>query len=280
MKKIIIITRESEYPQSCEAYKLYKSQPYSSNYNRIHDYIKNEVFIRIIDTYINDIGNDNYNEFQKKWDPLVVNKGVLPTCNQMYEDDEVMNEFNDYEQNEDNPDSYEHWLKKTIIIPKLDDILKVNTDLSIDNRPYVETSKGKETTIYFVFLNRIFDTFVNGSNEYPVLVAGNRLKFIEAICRDCDVIDDDGNVNSADNILYIHDKEWYISGEERLVLYNGKWDTKYKADAGSDAATLEKWFSTIQVFMHSSTTFDRIKNLEFSFHEADEEKAILDRGYF
>ena len=150
-----------------------------------------------------------------------------------------------------------------------------------DVKPYVcfthkDENNSEEVEVCFVFLNRILGLFVETSHEYKSFVNGKdkdeHLEFIKAICEDCDVKKGEGN------ILYIHDKEWYDSNNEKLALYEGKWDPKYERE--KYAEELSGYFKTIQVFTHNSPSFERIKKLEFIFPEKDMELKIENRKYF
>mgnify|MGYP003301080025 FL=1 len=120
--------------------------------------------------------------------------------------------------------------------------------------------------VHFVFLNRIFDTFVNGSNEYKYLIDNNsRLDFIKAICKDCGLLDASGKLNKGEKrgMLYIHDKEWYMSGQPYISLQNGI----YTGDAYpiEKEPELAEFFSTIKVFLHRrSNIFSEITSLNFT----------------
>lgn len=131
--------------------------------------------------------------------------------------------------------------------------------------------------MYFVFLNRIFDTFVSGPEEYDALVDDKkRLKFIEAICQDCQVNIKEAQAEKA--ILYIHDKEWYKSDETFTVLLNG--NVVYDENKDSTYVNeLEKYFSTIKIFQHiPHPIFNEIKELDFT--EEDENVITLERRYW
>lgn len=166
---------------------------------------------------------------------------------------------------------YAPWVFKKYIAPVLDDILS-------KAKPYVcfqYRNGGEEIEVCFVFLDKIFGLFVNSNDEYQLFLNGKesdeRLEFIKAICEDC------GVENNGNNILYIHDKEWYNSGKEEVALYKrapnyDKTRCKYKEFA--------EYFETIQVFTHDSLSFERIKELKFTFPEAEMEMEIIGRGYF
>lgn len=270
MKRVVIITREREYPETCKAYKRFKEQSYNVGKRCIHNYIKAKF-------------KDICKAPEKKEEEIKKHKSLWNSLNKknVILDYDKRNELKGQWAKSGMPlGSYYWWLYETKMVPNLDHALEVK-DGETDNQPYVEIYLEKDTYVNFIFLNRIFENFVDGSSEYEILVADHRLEFIKAICQDCNIIDEDGKVNSNDNVLYIHDKEWYNAGSECLALYNGEWNSEQKeVHVKKDADSLEKWFSTIQVFKHSSITFDRIKNLELSFPEAEIERTILERKFF
>ena len=130
-----------------------------------------------------------------------------------------------------------------------------------------------------MFLNRIFDTFVNGSDQYGALVNDdNRLGFIKAICQDCELIDEEGNLKGEKAILYIHDKEWYVSGAPYTAMQNGNY-TKIAKSPIEQQKELQKYFDTIKVFLHiPSPFFDEIKSLNFNDYDIDLD--ILERKHY
>ena len=154
-----------------------------------------------------------------------------------------------------------------------------DTGKDAPRKPYLQftyKNKDEDIKVCFVFLDKILGLFVKSPNEYRNFLNNENkdehLEFIKAICEDCDV------KKGEENILYIHDKEWYDSNNEKLALYEGKWDPKYERE--KYAEELGGYFKTIQVFTHNSPSFERIKELEFIFPEKDMELKIENRKYF
>ena len=158
----------------------------------------------------------------------------------------------------------------------------------IDNKPYVHfehqcddinTGHICKYDVYFVFLNRIFDTFVNGSDQYGALVNDeSRLDFIKSICQDCgqEPIAEGDESSKERAILYIHDKEWYVSGAPYTAMQNGNY-TKMAKSPIEQQKELQKYFDTIKVFLHiPSPFFDEIKSLNFNDYDID----ILERRHY
>lgn len=168
---------------------------------------------------------------------------------------------------------YVPWVFEKYIASVLDNILS-------EAKPYVcfQYRNGDEKIeVCFVFLDEIFGLFVgkNSTDKYQLFLNGGkedeRLMFIKAICEDCGV-EENGN-----NILYIHDKEWYNSGYEEVALYKRAPDYDEKKCKYKELAL---YFEAIQVFTHNSPSFERIKELEFIFPEKEMEAKIIKRGYF
>ena len=77
-------------------------------------------------------------------------------------------------------EEYFKWLFETKIKTEVNNALDEIENEKIDNKPYVNfvykckdtytSSSIEEYDVYFVFLNRIFDTFVDGSEEYYILI--------------------------------------------------------------------------------------------------------------
>lgn len=263
MKKVIIITRDGEYPANCNAYKQYSTSSSESFKQNIHSYIK-DIIMEIF-------GNDDQKYAHERWDPLT-RKDILPSYDQMYVDDT----YEKLHQESNTTDEFYKWLENEILKKISDAIAPKDTQTKdkADNKPYVYFQYNN-VDVYFVFLNRIFDTLLYGSEEYGALVDDeHRLKFIEAICTDCGI--SKGVQEKA--ILYIHDKEWYKSDISYSVLLKGK----YKNDEGLNNTIKEElanYFSTIKVFLHNENhIFNEIKALNFT--EDDEELAILEREYW
>lgn len=278
MKKVIIITRDTAdtYHKDCKACKEFTNKPCIDGKQKIHDYITRHI-LDLVDS----INNDEDSNLKIVWNNLS-KKGVLPSF------DIVWGRGTEGKKSYD--EQYERYLGiypntslelvdfKTRKISK--NLAKVLKSKQIDNKPYVylknENNKGKKTDVYFVFLNRIFDIFVYGSEEYGALVNDNsRLDFIKAICQDCELIDEEYNLNGEKAILYIHDKEWYKSDETFSVLLNDKDVPNQKIYV----AELKNYFSTIKVFQHTPNhIFNEIKELNFT--EEDCEVKLLEREYF
>lgn len=259
MKKVIIITRDGEYPINCEAYKKYSEVNNNERDSYIHCYIE-KIIIECYDEY-----SDDRDLSDKHWTPLA-RKINLPLYNQIYNDENLIR-YTEYANDTDNAIGSKDWFKDDFkIVNIIEEALKpkeVSPENKVDNKPYVNFEHNG-FDVYFVFLNRIFDTFVNGSSEYGVLINDkNRLDFIKAIGKDCGLIDKNGNLTGERAILYIHDKEWYQAGKTYTSLQNGQY-TKY-AYPNEQQTELTKFFTTIKVFLHiESTFFNEIKSLNFT----------------
>ena len=270
MKRVIIITREGEYPVNSIAYQQYSSEKFESRSKNLHCCI--EKFI----TEIYDNEDEDY--AHKYWDPLTTT-GILPSYNEMF----LGGEYDNLHKKSGTTEKFLEWLR-TEITEKVKQAIEPNESPreheEIDNRPYIHIEYNN-FDIHFVFLNRIFDTFVNGPEEYDALVNDeHRLEFIKAICEDCglEAIVESNESSKERAILYIHDKEWYKSDKSYSVLLKGE----YYNDEGlndTNKRELAKYFSTIKVFLHNENhIFNEIKRLDFT--EEDEEIVILKRGYF
>lgn len=265
MKKVIIITRDGEYHTTSSAYKKYtKSTSIVTNRN-IHQYIKNDVFRDVCVNEPNSNDADAKKKHENNWNALNKKNRIIE-----YKKRITKKEFCPRERSND----YFVWLFETFISQQIDEAIQ-------DTNPYVrfecKNKNGKEFDVYFVFLNRIFDTFVSGPEEYDALVDDKkRLKFIEAICQDCQVNIKEAQAEKA--ILYIHDKEWYKSDETFTVLLNG--NVVYDENKDSTYVNeLEKYFSTIKIFQHiPHPIFNEIKELDFT--EEDENVITLERRYW
>lgn len=277
-KKVIIITRDynKTYSENSEAFKNYKACIANSGKQKIHHYIKK--YIKSVFFRQKKMGKDYA---LKCWDPLT-RTGILPSYYEMYGgDDGKDSKYEELYANTDKTQKFEGWLECEIT-KKIENINPKDTHVGgeVDNKPYVSftyKNDNKETyDVCFVFLNRIFDTFVNGSEQYGALVNDNsRLDFIKAICQDCELIDEKYNLNGEKAILYIHDKEWYKSDETFSVLLNDKDVPNQKIYV----AELKNYFSTIKVFQHTPNhIFNEIKELNFT--EEDCEVKLLEREYF
>lgn len=270
MKKVIIITREGEYPVNSIAYQRYSTEKFEACDGKLHCYIKN--FIPSI------FDNDDEEYAHEHWDPLTT-KGILPSYNEMFLEDKYERLHEESGTTED----FESWLKKKMT-KKVEQAIEPSESSGkykeIDNRPYIQI-KYNNFDVYFVFLNRIFDTFVDGSNEYGALVNDDsRLDFIKAICDDCGQAPKDPKGKEAKEraILYIHDKEWYVSGAPYTAMQNGNY-TKMAKSPIEQQKELQKYFDTIKVFLHiPSPFFDEIKSLNFNDYDIDLD--ILERGHY
>jgi hypothetical protein len=263
MKKVIIITRETGYPSDCNAYKEFSNviQNNSECSRNIHHYII-EFIEKCYDNY-----SDDCKQAKEKWTPLA-RKINLPLYHEIY-NKENNEKYVQYANNTDDPLESKAWFKKELkIIEKIDQALEPKEALpenNVDNKPYVNFQHNG-FDVHFVFLNRIFDTFVNGSNEYKYLIDNNsRLDFIKAICKDCGLLDASGKLNKGEKegMLYIHDKEWYTSGKSYAPLQNGKYTGEaYSYEKKNELA---EFLSTIKVFFHTedSIFFSEIKSLNF-----------------
>lgn len=263
MKKVIIITRETGYPSDCNAYKEFSNviQNNSERSRNIHHYI-----IEFIEKCYDNYSADR-KQAEAKWTPLA-RKINLPLYQEIY-NNENTERYVQYANNTDYPLEPKAWFKKDLkIIEKIDQALKPKETLSennVDNKPYVNFQYNG-FDVHFVFLNRIFDTFVNGSNEYNKLIDNDsRLDFIKAICKDCGLLDDSGRLNDGEErgMLYIHDKEWYMSGKSYTSLQNGEYTEE--AYPNEKKKELAEFLSTIKVFLHTANSifFSEIKSLNF-----------------
>lgn len=273
MRSVVIITRS-------EAYKTGKASDITTNMvategnRKIHDYVSESLA-----SAFKDEDKSRFNKLTTKASALMGKLHEIAekrgkSSKEDYTSNDQTDELTADESDDDFKNNNETLLKECK--PILDEILR-----DADKNPYVcfpYKYGGEDIKVCFVFLDNILGAFVMYPNEYQNFLNGKkldeRLEFIKAICEDCEIMKDEGN------ILYIHDKEWYDSNEEKekLVLYEGEWDPEYK---GKEYATeLKAYFKTIQVFTHNSPSFERIKELEFIFPEKDMELKIERRKYF
>jgi hypothetical protein len=162
----------------------------------------------------------------------------------------------------------EYWNDKftNIILPALKKMQALpKDDPKYDiKRPYVNFNIN-EQEIYFVFLNRIFDQFTdNDYHKYNLLIEKDQLGFIKAVCQDCEILDETGNLKTSDggNYLYIHDKEWGCNGEKMIKSEYYGW--RENIEDATLKKLLEDCFSKIIVFMHTSSKYhNSIKDLSF-----------------
>lgn len=282
-KKVIIITRDSNktYSENSEAFKNYKAYIANSGKQKIHHYIKK--YIKSVFFRQKKMGKDYA---LKCWDPLT-RTGILPSYYEMYGgDDGKDSKYEELYANTDKTQKFEGWLECEIT-KKIENINPKDTHVGgeVDNKPYVsftyKNDNKEKYDVCFVFLNRIFDTFVNGSEQYGALVNDeSRLDFIKAICEDCGLepIAEDNQSLKERAILYIHDKEWYVSGAPYTAMLKGKY-TKMAKSPIEQQKELQKYFDTIKVFLHiPSPFFDEIKKMNFT--EKDEDLEILERKFY
>ena len=288
MSKVIIITRDQAYPEDCVAYKECHTTDAKNTAGqlKIHNYI-NEIIKEAFET------NTRSDTKTARYKELLSNIRNAPNTTFLISNRQDKDKHEEFKALgfPGGPLNYIPWVFEKYIDPELKTILYKNKNENKDEtgnekgkecpiKPYVcfthkDENNSEEVEVCFVFLNRILGLFVETSHEYKSFVNGKeneRLEFIKAICEDCDV------KKGEENILYIHDKEWYEAGEEDCVLYKGQWEPKYATK--SYKTELGEYFHTIQVFMHNSTTFERIKELNFIFPEKDAEEAIIRRSFF
>lgn len=261
MKKIIVITRDGAYKDTA-AYQVYADSPFKEG-KCIQKYIK-AVYRRVC-TYVPDSNNSQEKEeHMHVWNSLNKKDIIIKYTDRILRKTDCP---------KDRLNDYYTWLFETNISPQLDNVLQ-----NINKKPYANFQHNG-FDVYFVFLNRIFDTFVNGSDQYGALVNdANRLGFIKAICQDCELIDEEGNLKGEKAILYIHDKEWYVSGAPYTAMQKGEY-TKMAKSSNEKQEELKKFFDTIKVFLHiPSPFFDEITSLNFT--EKDEELEILERKFW
>lgn len=266
--KIIIITRDGEYDSSAAMERYSKATPREGTF--ITDYITN-YFKELL---IKD------RAFLRGIPITLIDPSDLTQC-----ETECRIEAKKKKNSNDDYKGYiqEYWNDKftNIILPalkKMQALPKDDPQYDI-KKPYVNFNIN-EKEIYFVFLNRIFDQFTdNDYLKYNLLIEKDRFGFIKAICQDCEILDEAGNLKTADggNYLYIHDKEWGYDGE-KLVKFGNDW--REDITNAKLKELLEKCFSKIIVFQHTSSSYHTsIKDLTFT-SAADIEDIILKRGYF
>lgn len=268
--KIIIITRDGEYNGSTAMEHYSKETPKEGEF--LTDYITN---------YFRTLLTKDRTIFRRI---PILSRMISDADLDKYED-EWFEKANSLEQSNGDHESYtqKYWSDKftNIIHPALQEMLtQPKDDPQYDiKKPYVNFNIN-EKEIYFVFLNRIFDQFTdNDYHKYNSLIEKDRFGFIKAICQDCEILDETGNLKTADggNYLYIHDKEWGCDGE-KLVKFGNDW--REDITNAKLKELLEKCFSKIIVFQHTSSSYHKsIKDLTFT-SAADIEDIILKRGYF
>lgn len=264
MKKVIIISRDTvpTYSSECIAYQNFTTTPNSEGSRNIHNYVVAYVIKLLLSK-----------PEEEKWNRITYDS-ELPNYDIVWGTHEG-NYEDAFEQNPEGANNMEEY-RKAKINSILNGILEPK-EVQPDNKPYVNFQYNG-FDVHFVFLNRIFDSFVNGSNEYDKLIDNDsRLDFIEAICRDCGLLDASGKLIDGEEkaILYIHDKEWYESSNPISVLL----DNKKVPGRNIYSNILENYFSTIKVFLHTpGGFFSEITNLNFT--EEDESVAYLMRSHF
>jgi hypothetical protein len=275
MKKVIIITREG-YNTSCEAYKKIYSDNTTSlciENPKIHQYIRD-----FLEKLLNNID-------ERRWDKSF-GKKAFPCYNDIWGPDFENTRidgttYKNYKEGTEKPELPKEWRKKRIF-SQLDKLLKTKPYVNfVHECRDVHTGNIQEYDVYFVFLNRIFDTFVNGSEEYKNLINDEkRLDFITAICQDCGLVADGGMLakDQEKAMLYIHDKEWYVEGSPYTAMQKEKY-TFMAASTKEQQQKLEEYFDTIKVFLHvPSTFFNEITSLSFTDYDLDLD--IRGREYF
>lgn len=275
MKTVIVITRGGEYNSDCEVYKKTIDCKYESGKDKlIHKYIK-EQFKKAI------VSNNDANKEQYK--SLISEMPEMPSLNAHETRSEHKQKRAEGDERE-----YFDWLYNEKIIPILDRTLHVDDNSIVkaqicdkairdsenlpDNKPYLSFPID-DSNVYFVFLDRIFGSIFADKRKYDFLIGDdNRLDFITNICLDCGVTEDKDN----QNMLYIHDEEWYVAGSSYAPLVDGEF-TKETSNK-EQQQELKKYFKTIKVFTHTQNPiFEEIRNLNFSEYYRDAE--ILKNGY-
>lgn len=276
MKKVIVISRDNEktYPEDCEAFKQFDSQ-IKGKKNYAGKHIKTYILQFIEEICTNDKDRDKQ---MLRWN-AINKKNKFTAYSKRLED---KGKFAETEQKKE---QYFKWLFETKIKTEVNSALNEIENEKIDNKPYVSfTYKNDNKDTYdvcFVFLNRIFDTFVNGSDQYGALVDDeNRLDFITAICKDCGLVDETGTLAEGKEraMLYIHDKEWYVEGLPYTAMQKGEYTIMAKSTKERNNK-LKEYFDTIKVFLHiPSSFFNEITSLSFTDYDLDLD--IIERKYF
>lgn len=261
MKTVIIITRGGEYSKECEAYKMTKDCEYKSG-GFIHEYIRNQ--------FEKAIKSKEANKTQYR--ALISELHDMPNPN---------DGRTEHKKLDGRGGEYPDWFYATKISPLLDRILTVEKgvtkaqicdkaikggDYLPDNKPYL-SFQTDDSNVYFVFLDRIFGSIFADKKKYDYLIGDeNRLDFITKICHDCGISEDDNN----QNMLYIHDAEWYVKETSYAPLINGEFTTETSIKEQKEE--LKKYFKTIKVFMHTQNPiFKEIRDLNFSENYEDAE---------
>ena len=253
--KIIIITRDGEYNGSTAMEHYSKETPkegvfitdYITNYFRTL-LIKDRAIFRRIPISLRLISKADLDKYEYEWfeksNSLEQSNGDHKSYTQKYWSDKFTNIIHPA-------------LQKMLTLPKDDPKYDIK-------KPYVNFNIN-EKEIYFVFLNRIFDQFTdNDYLKYNLLIEKDRFGFIKAICQDCEILDETGNLKTSDggNYLYIHDKEWGCNGEKMIKSEYYGW--RENIEDATLKKLLEDCFSKIIVFMHTSSKYhNSIKDLSF-----------------
>lgn len=264
--KVIIITRDNEYENS-KALEYY-SQKTPEKGIFITKYIEN-FFLNILtnrrsllkETFISLIEKSELEKYEQEYKTHIAN---YSTSNE----DEIKKLKANYWKN----------IYEKHILPQLEESLTPQGDSPNTNRPYVRFTIGNKD-VNFVFLNRILGTFVDQNSFGRFTTGANLHGFIKAVCQDCEILDETGNLKTSDggNYLYIHDKEWGCNGEKVVKFWN---DWRENITNDNLRELLEKCFSKIIVFQHTSSSYHTsIKDLTFS-SAAEIEDIIFNRGYF
>lgn len=275
-KKVIIITRDVEgtYFQDCCAFKQFDAQ-IKENKNYPGEHINTYILQFIEEICTN---NKDKNKQEIRWNAINKKNKFLVYSKRNEEKGKFASTGVEVEE-------YFKWLFETTIKTDINKALAVIENEKIDNKPYVyfthKNNNNEIYDVYFVFLNRIFDTFVNGSEEYKNLINDEkRLDFITAICQDCGLVDKAGKLakDQQKAMLYIHDKEWYVEGAPYTAMQKGEY-TFMAASTKEKQKKLEEYFDTIKVFLHiPSAFFYEITSLRFTDYDLDLD--IREREYF
>lgn len=243
--KVIVLTRDREYPEQCKAKKHYDNVQRTSG-KFLNDFLK--VFYRdSVSSLFDSEETENYYRTLFQDRNFASYSTFEDFCNSEFEGeaDELF-----YTSMVEGP--------LTGILPQC--------------KPYANFIY-EDYDVWFVFMNEIYELLFPSLKEPEVFLVkdNNRNGFIESICRDCGIIDANNTIVGSDNILFIHDKEFGRVGE-KCLLFNGNW---YDQCDKSKYEGYGKYFSTIKYFQHNGGIFERIKDLLFVLEEEIEEDRIL-----
>lgn len=250
--KVVIITREREYPSNCKAYELFSKGCVDTGSN-IKDYIYN--------LYKEALKREQKRLKEDAPNPILCN---LPIDLNKFKTGYLFSSDDNYAEN------FFYSEVKSLLDENLKECMPL---VHLDN-------PDSDIKVSFVFMNRIYDCLFPTSiiNPAELFVPDDNLRhaFIKTICKDCKIIDKNGVSNDNNNLLFVHDKEFGLQKEE-LLLFNGNWynpsfEQKYKVYAD--------YFSSIKVFQHIGGIFNRIKDMTFIFDEEVKEDNILKRKSF